>query len=487
MVDILNIGLTGLNASKSGLETTGHNLANANTDGYSRQKIHQTTNMPIGKSGLIHGTGTRVNGINRIHDQHIERRLNSTIANHEYFKERHMQLGQVEDIFNEINTDGLNKILNDFYNSFRDLANQPENETIRSVVRDKASLIAKDFRRIRETLDNIAHRIDKKIESDMVDINQTFRQIAKLNKKITILEAAGGETGDLRDQRDLAVRTLSEYFNVVTYSDNKGLYHVSAKGVGTLVSGGQVQEIMTGTKSKNESSNNMAGSIEIYYKNRPKFSMTDSFSGGRISSMIKARNSDIQKIQDEIDSIAFNLSHSVNAIHRRGFVNRQLAISEDGTPLEKDNKGITSGINFFTEPLTKDNAATHFDLSDAIKSDLSNIVTALNHNSPGDNRVAIAVSKLQHEKIYDDQTATLEEKYLQIIGNIGIETGKANLDTEQSEGILAQTRSVKERLSGVSIDEETANMMRYQQAYDASARVIKTADEMFQTVLGLKA
>jgi len=109
----------------------------------------------------------------------------------------------------------------------------------------------------------------------------------------------------------------------------------------------------------------------------------------------------------------------------------------------------------------------------------------LEPNAPGDNRVAVAISKLQHEKLLDEGTSTLEEKYLQSIAHVGLETGKARLDTEQSEGILAQTRSLKERISGVSIDEETANMVRYQHAYDASAKVLKTADDMFKTVLGI--
>ncbi|MCK5882522.1 MAG: hypothetical protein KAG61_02445, partial [Bacteriovoracaceae bacterium] len=149
MSDLLSIGVSGLNVSKKALETTGHNMANANTEGYSRQKVVQTSNTPISKGGLVHGTGARIVNINRVHDEFIEKRLNASISEHEYFQERSLQLEQVENIFNEIDNEGLNKILNRFYNSFRDLANQPENETIRSVVRDNASLVTKDFRRIR--------------------------------------------------------------------------------------------------------------------------------------------------------------------------------------------------------------------------------------------------------------------------------------------------------------------------------------------------
>lgn len=183
MADILNIGKSGLMASKKSLETTGHNIANSNTEGYSRQRVMQTTNPPIVKYGNIEGTGTRIRSIERVHDENIERRLNKTISDNALFDEKASQLTQIEGIFNEIDSDGLNKVLNKFYNSFRELGNQPENETIRSVVRDQADLVVNDFKRINRTLDALSGGIDNRIKAEVVDINQTTSSIADLNKK----------------------------------------------------------------------------------------------------------------------------------------------------------------------------------------------------------------------------------------------------------------------------------------------------------------
>lgn len=460
-------------------------MANANTEGYSRQKVVQTSNTPISKGGLVHGTGARIVNINRVHDEFIEKRLNASISEHEYFQERSLQLEQVENIFNEIDNEGLNKILNRFYNSFRDLANQPENETIRSVVRDNASLVTKDFRRIRNTIDAISKNVDKKLEMDVTSINSHIDHITSLNKKIAILEVVDAETGDLRDQRDLATRDLSKFFKIHSYVDSNGGYNISARGVGTLISGGENQKLAVITSSKKESSNNMAGSTEVVFENRPNTPITGNFSNGSFTSLLKVRNEDIQSLQKGMDDLAYDFVKTTNAVHRRGYVNRKIAMDENGIPVHSDSKGPVTGINFFKDPLQRDGAASLIDLSDSIKDDVSNIVTALSPNSPGDNRIAIGISKIQHEKILDDGSTTIEEKFLSMVGEIGIKTGKASLDTEQSEGILAQTNSLRERLSGVSIDEETANMVRYQQAYDASAKVIKSADEMFKTVLGL--
>ncbi len=486
MADLLSVGKSGLFASKKSLEVTGHNLANVNTEGFSRQRVVQSTAIPNSTGGLITGSGVKVDEITRINDPFIDKRFNLASSGNQYYETRSDQLTQIENVFNEIDNEGLNQILNKFFNSFRELANQPENETIRSVVRDNASMVIKDIKRIRETLDLQANSIDKKIHTSVTEVNQILHHIADLNDKIQTTESNKGETGDLRDQRDLALKNLSEYFKIHTYEDEKKRFVVSAQGIGTLVSGLSVQDLATVSMNKEQSSNNMSGSLEIILKDRPAQRISDSFQSGKLSSLTKVRNSDLKKLQDDVDNIAYSFVQSVNAIHRRGFVNRHIDVDQNGTPVKYDKHGPTTGINFFAEPLEAHNYANQISLSEEVQADLSNISAALSPNAPGDNRVAIAISKLQHEKILGDGTTTLEEKYLQTIGNIGLETGKARLDAEQSRGILAQAKTMRERLVGVSIDEETANMVRYQHAYEASAKVMAAADDMFKTIISLK-
>ena len=486
MADLLGIGKSGLFASKKALEVTGHNLSNVNTEGYSRQKVMQSTAIPITTGGFVQGTGVKVDGINRVNDEFIDKRLSGALSTSKFFESRSEHLDQIESIFNEVDSEGLNQILNKFFNSFRELANQPENETIRSVVRDNAGLVVKDFHRIRETLDLQASNIDRKINSSVGEVNQLLGHIADLNGKIATIEAQQGETGDFRDQRDVALRNLSEHFKVHTYTDEKNRFIVTAQGIGTLVTGLHTQELAVIAKNKNNSSNNMNGSIELVLKDRPSQSITDKFQGGTLSSIIKVRNEDLRKLQDNMDGIAYQFTTSVNSIHRQGFVNRNIEIGPDGKPALMDAKGLTTGLDFFVPPMGTEGAAAEIELSDTVKGDLSNIAAALSPNAPGDNRVAIAISKLQHERIAGEDSVTLEEKYLQTIGSIGLETGKARLDAEQANGILAQASSIRERLTGVSIDEETANMVRFQHAYEASAKMMQAADEMFKTVLELK-
>ncbi|MBK23916.1 MAG: flagellar hook-associated protein FlgK [Halobacteriovorax sp.] len=487
MPDILNIGITGLHTSKKSLETTSHNIANVNTEGYSKQRVHQSTNSPISKGGLVQGSGVRINKIARDHDKFVEKRLNSNISSEQFFRHRTEQLEQVENIFNEIDQDGLNKVLNKFFNSFRELSNNPENETIRSVVRDNASLVVKDFHRIKETLDGLVDGINGKIKGEVSEINEITRRVAHLNKKIATLEVVKNETGDLRDQRDELIRELSKSFKIHTYQDEKGRYVVSAVNVGTLVTGTNTAELAAGPVSADSSKSGMPGAMEVYFKNRPSGPITNKFKSGRVSSLINVRNQDIKDLYDKVDLIAHELVQTVNAVHRRGYVNRKVELDANGNPPLSDSKGPTTGLDFFKsiESGVK-GAAAMIDLSDDVKNDLSNISTALAPNAPGDNRVAVAISKIQHERILGGGVATLEESYLSSIGNLGLQTRKANLDHEQAEGLKALTENIKQRVSGVSLDEEAANMVRFQQVYEANAKVMQTADEMMKTIMSIK-
>lgn len=483
--DLLNIGKSGLFAAKQSMSTTSHNIANANTEGFSRQEVRTETNSAIAEGDYVIGRGTEIQSIRRAHDELIEKKLNNSITGNKFNEERSLQLSHVEEVFNEINSEGMNKILNRFFNSMRELSNQPENETVRNVVRENAKIVVGDFHRIQDNLDHIRGAINKKINLTVEEINGLTKNIAKLNKEINIQEVSGGMANDLRDQRDRSLRTLAEFFPLQAYSDSEGQFVVSIEGVGSIVAGGLAQELSVGSFVKDSSSSVDKGNAEIFFANRPGIPFSDKIKGGTLGALLKTRNDEIEGLEKQLDELAHGLVHATNAIHRRGFANHPVPVDAQGNPIPNAAAKQVTGLNFFKEPLDMKRAAEYIDLSDEVKEDVNNIATALEANKPGDNRIALAISKLQHEKVLGDGTTTFEEQYLKSVGNIGLQMGKAKIDTEQSAGILAQARAFKERLSGVSLDEEAANMVRYQNAYEASAKVIKASDEMFKAVLGL--
>ncbi len=483
--DLLNIGKSGLFTAKQSMSTTSHNIANANTEGFTRQEV-KTENAPAKyESSFVVGTGVEIQSIKRSHDEMVEKKLNKSIASHKFNEERTNQLGHVEEIFNEVNSEGMNKILNRFFNSFRELSNQPENETIRNVVKENAKIVVNDFHRIRQNLDDIRTGISSKVSKSVDHINLLSKTVAKLNKEINVEEVAGAMANDLRDQRDIAIRTLTEYFPLTTYTDEKGQYNVSVEGVGSLVSGGNYQELQAGTKAKNGDANKERGESEIFFASRPTHAITDKIKGGTLGAQLKTRSEELVTLERQVDELAHGLVLSTNAIHRRGFANHPVPLDAQGNPVPNAAPQKVTGINFFKEPLDLNRASEYIKLSDEVESDVNNIATALEANKPGDNRVALAISKLQHEKVLGAGTTTFEEQYLKSVSSIGLQAGKSKIDQEQSQGILAQAKSFKERISGVSLDEEAANMIKYQNAYEASAKVIRASDEMFKAVIGL--
>ncbi len=483
----MSIGHSALSTAKQGLTTTSHNIANANTEGYSRQRVEQRTLPPVTKGNIAIGTGVTVRSIKRVHDQLVENKMQKNIADHQFNEERSFQLGVVEEIYNEVNSDGLSNVINKFFNSFRELANTPEDETVRSVVRENARVVIEDIKSIRANLNKASNDIDSKLRSSVEDVNNLLQNIAKLNVQISEVENSALETGDLRDQRDLALRTLSEYFEITTYADEKNNFTVNAKGVGTLLTGAQVLELATVVRPPEEGMSNKdyEPSLDIAFASKPGHILSRSLRGGQIGALFKTRDENVNNLQNHVDEIAFELANMTNAIHRRGFANKSVPVDENGNSRPDLTAEKVTGLDFFKIPKDKYRAAEYFDLSDDVKSDLRNIVTAYDANSPGDNRIAIAISKIQHAKLLAGGTATLEEHYLSAVGDLSVQAGKSTLDATHSEGVLAQTKSLKERISGVSLDEEATNIVKYQQAYDASARVMNAANQTFKSVLDL--
>ena len=485
-MSLLNIAKSGLGASRKALEIVGHNISNVGTDGYTRQRIEQQTAPAVKREGIISGLGVMVKGIDRVHDPLLEKRMQKSLSDVAYYEERGQQIRKIEDVFNDLGVEGLNNLLNSFYNTFRELSNNPDNESIRTLVREKAEVVADKFSQTKQYIDDFSREIDQKIKMEVNDINNILEKIARTNREIKESENRSGVEPNLRDERDRNIRELAKFFKVKTYVDAKGNYNVAAENVGSLVVGGFFQKLKASLGMQKGLDVDSPGEMHLYIGDSFSRSIDKRVRGGSIGSLVRTRNEDVRNFQHKMDKIAYEFINTVNAVHRKGYVNRKIYVDDGGHANKLDGRGKTTGVNFF-KPLEKiHNASLNIALSDEVKDDLSNIVTALSPNSPGDNRIALAISKLQHEKIMEGGTATIEENYLQAIAKVGIEAGRAKIDEEQARGILNQIEVIKERTSGVSIDEETANMVRLQHVYGASAKVMQTAKDLFDELLSIK-
>lgn len=480
---LLNIGTSGLMAAKKSLETTSHNISNVNTEGFSRQRVETEAYHPMRRGNAIVGRGVDIKTVKRIHDDMLEKRLIKSQSETSFSEEKAHQLGQLEQIFNEIDGNGLNQLMNDLFNSFRELSNQPENDTLREIVRDKAHLIVKDFKRIDQRLADLNGNMDAKIKLHVADINSLTKQIGHLNIQIRKMEMNDNAVaGDLRDARDLAIKQLSEFFELNTYTDERGRFTVDAYGLGTLVVSGTNMELQAEVIKKSDDINE-PGEMQVFFKGRPAVSLNKKFSLGKMGGIISAKEGELSKLGEKIDEIAFHMAHSVNAIHRRGYINKMLPTDDQGMPYNDGTYKQITDIDFFGAPTEMKYAARNIQLSKLIRESPDYIATALSANAPADNRIALAISKLEQEKVVSDGSATFEEEYLKVVGGVGLATSKSRVNAEHSKGILAQMQSMRERISGVSLDEEAANLVKYQHMYQASAKVIQASEEAFDAIL----
>ena len=184
---------------------------------------------------------------------------------------------------------------------------------------------------------------------------------------------------------------------------------------------------------------------------------------------LAVRDQIIPDFKEKIDQVAYTFADEVNRAHVEGF----------------DRNG-RQGLLFFEMPNQVAGAAQEIKMNDVIVEDVNRIAAGAKPGAVGDNTVANVISQLQHKEVMDGGTSTLDDFYNSQVGRVGVLAQRAVKARESQDNILGQLNTIRESISGVSLDEETTNMIEFQRAFDASARVIKTADEMFDTVLNLK-
>ena len=467
--NIMNTGRSGMVAAKAAIATTGHNVANANTVGYSRQKVETSTGRPesIGGNAVI-GTGTSIRRVDRVNDEYIEKQLRNSGRELAHMEEKDLVLKQTEDVFNEMGGEGLNRLMSRFFNEFRKLGNEPNNEAIRESVREASQAMCNDFHRLRSEVEDVRKHIDARIEGNCGEINALAVEIKDLNMKIKTTEMGGAHPNDLYDSRDMALKKLATYMDLSMHKDGEGNYIVDVKGVGPLVAGPVTTEFNV-FRSGADGQGKPEAAYDVKTSASAAGVVTHQVKGGKLGALLQTRDETLSTILDRLDELAVNVSSSVNGIHSQGFT-----------------RNGEQGIDFFSPVTQKERAAEFIDLSDHVKDSVNNIATAAVPDAPGDNRVAIAISGIQSMHLLNEGKATMDDFFNSIVSDVGVASARNKSAMNQQKDINTQLGKMRDQISGVSIDEETTNLLQYQHAFDASAKVIQVADEMLKTVLELK-
>ncbi|MEP6729876.1 MAG: flagellar hook-associated protein FlgK [bacterium] len=471
LAGILSIARTAMQAQQVAMQTTSHNIANANVVGYSAQTVRFAANTPETLSYGSIGTGVVVQGITRSRDALLDAQTRAATSDASGSSATSVMLGRVESVLGEPSATGLSSAMDALWNSWSDLASDPSSSVARSAVGARGTALATMFNQSARQLDDVSASARTGLDADVSKVNSLLTRIGQLNPAITSGEADHRSANDLRDERDRALDQLSSLIGSQVVEHSDGSVAVYASGH-LLVDRDNVHQLTTAGTS--------VAAVTIVGDTSPLPN-----SGGSIGANLDAINTRIPNVMNALDALAGSIVREVNAIHTSG-------LAYSGTPPVS-----RAGGNFFTQngaAGTGDLAQTAHGMSlDASLSNLTNIVASGGTSTgPGDNTVANQLAGLRDAivTVYDASGAAITSTSLgsfhrQIVTNLGLETSQINDLSTAQDAVVRQSQSRRESVSGVATDEELVNLIKQQQAYAAAARIISVVDEMSKTLLAI--
>ena len=549
---VLNTAKLGLLSQQLAIEVTGNNIANVETEGYSRQDVVLESNTPRSISQGQLGTGVRVSSIERVFDQFLFQQILSEGDLTGNFRVREDVFEQLEVLFNENQGRSLNSELSELFASFQDLSSNPTGLPERAEVLGRAQSLASVFNNLGNGLFEIQRNTDAIISDEVSKINNLLDEIAKLNQAVFANSPGQFSANDLKDQRDKLIKELSEKIDITLFKEVDGQLSLTMGDGTPLVLKDTAFKLSTGLNGNNNSfldvfvSDGAGGTINV----------TSAIQGGELKGYLDMRDVEIPAIKDKLDRLAAGFVQEFNRVHQQGFgadgstgVNffeplsptvftntlntgsAQVSVANASpTTVSVDEFEITfTGTNAFTltnlttgaasstvtftagstfnlaggfavnitgTPAVGDsfrfsvseNAAKFVKVSDEVLSNSQKI--AAGNSTSGDGGNAGDLADLQSDLTFNSVSLqsgsgafTFDEFYNALVSSIGVLSASAQAGVRQQEGVSLQLSNRRESISGVSIDEELVNLIQFQQAFNASARMISLVEELFDTII----
>lgn len=457
----LEMGRRALFTQQRALDVTGHNIANANTEGYTRQVADMAATLPYTVPAfnspvtpLQVGTGVEITQINRIREGFLDYQIRKETSTLEYWESKRDALQKIEVILREPSDNGLRTVMDKFWSSLQELSKNPESEGVRALVRETGITLSNTFNQLSKQLTDLQTDADTSIDIKVDEANTIASQINTLNQQISLLQAADQNANDLRDRRDLLVDQLSEIMDIQFSEDAAGVLTITVGGTNYVDNTFVVNDIVkTGLGATLNWTKAPAGPVTI--------------TGGEIFGLDEVYSTITVNYLADLDNLASTFATNINAIHSAGF-------GLGAVP--------PTGNNFFAggPPIT----AANIQVDPAIIASLNNIAAAtLAANVPGDGSNALAMAQLKQALTMNAGTTTYDDFYRSLVSQLGVQSQEAIRMSDNQGFLLNQLKNNRTEVSGVSLDEEMTNMVRFQQSYNAAARLVTTMDEMIDTVV----
>ena len=445
----LNMAVQSLDAANAGLKVTNNNIANANTPGYTREVAEfQEVAAPAGS--VSSGDGVEVTGFQSIRDELLQRQVEQETSAQSGANAQQSTLQQIQPVFTT-STDDIGTDMSALFSSISSLSTNPTSTSLRQAVLTAGQNLATAFNTASNTLTTQQAGLNTQVTQDVSQINQLTTQIAALNPQIAEANSTGQDAGTLQDQQDELVLKLSALTNVSVTQSNEGETLTTGNGT-PLVVGSQSYSLQTSTGSD--------GMTHVLAQNGTD--ITSTLTGGDLGGTVQTRDVTIPGLLTQLDTLANQFGSAINAAQASGY----------------DQNG-NAGQNFFTVSSTV--AGTAGTIKMAITD--PSLVAASSDGTAGSNGNLINLSAVQTNNL--PSGATPGNAYATLVYQVGSLTANANAESTATTASLLQLNDQLSSVSGVSVDEESANLIQYQQAYEAAARVVTEIQALFSTTMSM--
>jgi flagellar hook-associated protein 1 len=546
MSGILGTALSGLMAFQRSMDTTSHNIANVNTEGYSRQRVDLSANNPQFTGGNFIGQGVNVSSVSRSYDNFVNAQLTSSTSAFGESSALSSLSSRVDNIISSEAT-GLSPTLKSFFSAANGVANDPTSIPARQVLTSDAAALGQQFNRLSTKFGELRNLANSQMQGTVDDINQYAESLASLNSKISLESSRGGNQlpNDLLDQRDVIINKIAEKVSISSVPQENGTINVFIGKGQSLVLGGTTNKLSLADSSIDPSHKEIAlGGQQI----------TKDITGGELSGTLKFRDQVLDPAQQQLGLVAAGVAIQANTAHTAGFdLNGDVGgnMFSLGTPALDvpvvAKPGTTGSISATYDPATlgqltpsdyelsydgsafslkrlSDNTVQTFAGSppstingpgfsistgatvsandsfvirptfDAAKnvtaliSDPTKIAAAGTTGgsglpNPGDNKAALNLAAVEKASALSGGKSTLSATYGQLVSQVGTQTQSAKVSSSAQEVLLNQAKQDRENLAGVNLDEEAANLMKFQQSYQAAAQVVSVANSLFDSLI----
>jgi flagellar hook-associated protein 1 len=554
MADILSIAQSGLHAAQAGINTTGQNIANVSTPGYSRQVVEQQPSPSVQYGLTSVGQGTNVTGINRIYSEFLALQANTARTTSSNLATQSAEMQPINNLLTD-SSSGLSTAVLSFFNKLQDLSSKPSDTSTRQTVISASQNLVARFNDAQKQLTNVNGGLNLQIKDSVTKINEAASQIASLNQQIAVSQTSrgGSNVNGLLDQRDQVVANLSKQIKL-TVNEQDGNYNVMIGNGVPLVLAFNTYKLETVASKTDPTRLNVThtpnGGAEV--------DVSDVMLGGSLGGIFDFRKNILNPTQNTIGQIILAITSDINAVNKTGLkangiqggniftqpaslatpyttntgtggisiaiTNTNLLTNSDYI-LEKTGAGdsykltrVSDGVDVYSNSALATITNAGFSLSISagtvstgdqfllrptyagasnysVTATISDIATAaagtlIQPNpvvapAPGDNSNVLAMLAKQTSLVMNGGLSSYQDTLGGLISTVGNKSAELKATSAYAEQWQQSSSIAMENYSGINLEEEAANLLRYQQAYQASGTVLQMARQMFDSILGI--